>query len=488
MVRLIAFATALVVLAGTALAADPAPGSPNSSPVNDDALLGVVRRYADTMIDRGRDTYGPQKSGLLLSAMDRQTLAPLIVRPEPPGGIRRGDRSGRPWSALTGANPHLDENLLRILYVLSEITGDAEYGRVADEELAWFFKNTLSPSTSLLPWGEHLSWDVMRDEPISGGDERMHEFARPWVLWERCYSLAPDECRRFAVGLWEHQIADHRTGAFDRHAPYFEHGPVDGKDFPRHAGFYIATWAYAYKHAPDRTFLRAIETLLARFERKRVQKDGTQIATIGPLDCDTAAGLVPEPLAGRLRAFAAKEDELLVPALKEQLELTAATAVAPPGASKASASAKLPPPPPPLWQNGYAASTQASTAMFCLARFEQTHDPAYRDLLVAIADRYVDAWPEEDLDVWPMAFGHAISAEVAAYRFTGRAGYLRQAQRLARVAVERFWQDNPLPRASFKTGHYEAITGADSLALALLEVHAASRPSSVVIPSNTIDR
>src|SRR5947207_9313971 len=95
-------------------------------------LLEVVRRYADTMIERGRDTYGPQKSGLLLSALDRTTLAPLASRPAAPGGIRREDRSGEPWSALTGANPHLDQNLLRVLYALSQMTGEPKYARVAD--------------------------------------------------------------------------------------------------------------------------------------------------------------------------------------------------------------------------------------------------------------------------------------------------------------------------------------------------------------------
>src|SRR5436190_13033331 len=105
-------------------------------------FLEVVRRYADTMIERGRDTYGPQKSGLLLSALDRTTLAPLKVRPAPPGGIRRGDRPGRPWVEMNGANAMLDQNLLRILYTLSEITGDARYAKVADEELTWFFNNT----------------------------------------------------------------------------------------------------------------------------------------------------------------------------------------------------------------------------------------------------------------------------------------------------------------------------------------------------------
>src|SRR4051794_848519 len=116
-----------MIAASTALAAEPPP---DARP-----LLNVVRRYADTMIDRGRDTYGPLKSGLLLSALDRTTLAPLTSRPAPPAGIRRGDRSGRPWSALTGANPHLDENLLRVLYALSQITGDKKYEIVADEEL-----------------------------------------------------------------------------------------------------------------------------------------------------------------------------------------------------------------------------------------------------------------------------------------------------------------------------------------------------------------
>lgn len=433
-------------------------------------LLDVVRRYADTMIEKGRDTYGPQQSGLLLSALDRTTLAPLKVRPAPPGGIRRGDRPGRPWVEMNGANPMLDQNLLRVFYTLSEITRDARYARVADEELTWFFNHTMSPATSLLPWGEHLSWDVIHDVPISGGEEMMHEYARPWVLWDRCFALAPEASAKFALGVWEHQIANHKTGGFDRHAPYFEHGPVDGKDFARHAGFYIGTWGYAWKQTTNEVFLRAIETLLARFERKRVQKDGSLAATIGPLDCEIAAPFVPDPLASRLRAFAAKEDELILADLEKQLA----------GGTNVY--------PPPKWQNGYSAGTLASSAMFCLGRYEQTRKPAYRDLLVRMADAYLDSRPEEDVDAWPQSFAHVISNEVAAYRLTTKAAYLDQARQLARMAVEIFWQDNPLPRASKQTGHYETITGCDSLALALLEVHAVTHGLTNRIPSNTIDR
>jgi hypothetical protein len=430
-------------------------------------FLAVVRDYADAMIEHGRDVYGPQKSGLLLSALDRKPIGLLSVRPAPPGGIRRGDRPGRPWVEMNGANPHLDENLLRILYTLSEITGEPRYAQVADEELSWFFDNTMSPRTSLLPWGEHLSWDVVHDIPISGGEEMMHEFARPWVLWERSFELAPEPSVKFALGLWEHQIANHTTGGFDRHAPFFEHGPVDGKDFPRHAGFYISTWCYAWKHSTNEVFLKAIETMLTRFERKRVQKGGNLTTTIGPLDCEVAARMVPEPLSTRLRAFAKKEDELTLAELKKQ---------------KGEGHV------PPKWQSGYAAGTLASSAMFCLARYEQTEQPDFRTWVVAYADQYLNARPEEDVDVWPMSFGHIISTEVAAYRFTNRSVYLEQARKFAQMAVDIFWQDNPLPRASMQTGHYETITGADSLALALLQVHAVSAGLTNKIPSNTIDR
>jgi hypothetical protein len=448
-----------------------------SAGVLDGDFLAVVRRYADTMIERGRDTYGPKRSGLFLSALDRRTLAPLTVRPAAPAGIRRGDRPGRAWSAMNGANPQLDQNLLRVLYSLSEITGEARYAKAADEELSWFFANTLSPATSLLPWGEHLSWDVVLDQPISGGDEMMHEFARPWVLWERCFALEPVASRKFALGLWEHQVADHKTGGFDRHAPYLEHGPVDGKDFPRHAGFYIGTWCYAWKHTRDEVFLRAIETLVARFERKRTQKDGSLAATIGPLDCETAASMVPEPLAARLRSFAAKEDDLILPVLRKQVDAHADRARRAEG-----------PAAPPKWTAGYSASTLASSAMFCLARWEQTKDPRWSDLVVAIADAYLGSQPEEDVDAWPMGFAHAVSTQVAAHRFTGRAEYRSQTIDFGRRAVEVFWQDRPLPRASMKTGHYETITGADSLALALLELHVLLGGLPHRVPSNTVDR
>ena len=126
--------------------------------------------------------------------------------------------------------------------------------------------------------------------------------------------------------------------------------------------------------------------------------------------------------------------------------------------------------------------------MFGLARYQQGKKKEFRNLVIAVANAYKGALPDEDVDVWPMSFAHIISSQVAAYRFTTNPVYKEQAHRFSQMAVELFWQDKALPKASFKTGHYETITGADSLALSLLEVHAITHNLNVEIPANTIDR
>ena len=158
----------------------------------------------------------------------------------------------------------------------------------------------------------------------------------------------------------------------------------------------------------------------------------------------------------RLRAFAEKEDELTFAEIAKQAGPAESTSLASPGQ-------------PPLWKTGYSAGTQASTAMFYLARYEQVHKAPYREALLAIADKYRNSVPEEDLDAWPLAFAHAISAQVAAYRLTDDAKYRDDAQRLARLAVRLFWQDNPLPRAStenrpLRSDHRGRFTGAGAAA------------------------
>ena len=455
----------------------------------------VFYDYANAMLEHGRDTYGPQKTGLFLSALDRKTLGPLKNRPPAPAGIREGDRTGEPGQPLVGANIHLDQNLLRLLYFLKGLSSEDRYPQAADDALKWFLENTQSPNTGLLPWGEHLCWNVMTDKVTSGHLEPVHEFARPWLLWERCFELAPEASKRFALGLWNSQIADHKTGAFNRHANFNKSSPVPGMDFARHAGFYIRTWADAYAHTRDETFLEAIDVVLRRYEKKRQPKTGliefksgspmahSALSLSLAIDCDGAARKVPEPLRTRLANFAAREDEIFC-SLPHDLENKKGFAMGldlVTGKSDGSYSS--------LWDAGYGAFTTAAVATMCVSRYENTGMVGYRNLITAAADAYMDSLPGDDSDAWPMTFGHAICVEQAAYRATAQEKYQKRAFKLGETAIDKFFGDSPLPRASLKSNHYESITGADTLVLALVDLHLSTlHITAVRAPVNTIDR
>jgi hypothetical protein len=235
--------------------------------------------------------------------------------------------------------------------------------------------------------------------------------------------------------------------------------------------------------------------MLNRYERKRHPETdliphrgndpkyaSTQTLSMA-IDCAAAARRVPQPLAARLRSFVNREDELFC-AWKHEVLASGGFVIEADWATAVSTS-----PHSALWDARYGGATTAMIGMMCVSRYENSGKIGYRDLITAAADAYLESEPPEDADAWPMTFGHAISLELAAWRSSAQSKYLERARQLGTVAIEQFFQDRPIPRASMKTGHYETITGADTLALALVELHLASlHITAVTAPDNTIDR
>ena len=112
-----------------------------------------------------------------------------------------------------------------------------------------------------------------------------------------------------------------------------------------------------------------------------------------------------------------------------------------------------------------ASSGSLQVAMMCVSRYENTGNIRYRDLVHAAADAYRSTPPPDDADPVPETFGHAISLELAAWRSTARPEYLEHAAKLADLAMKRFLPDGPLPRSGPKAPHYDASSGAGTLAL-----------------------
>ena len=428
-------------------------------------FMNVVYRYAGTLLEHGRDVYGPQKSGLFLEALDRKTLKPLAGRP------------------LVAANPHHDENLLRLLYLLKGLSGEDRYPRAADEALTWFLEHTQNPRSGLLPWGERLCWNVETDQVVSLDAQPAHELSRPWLLWGRCFELAPENSKRFAVGLWKHHVVDHPSGAIVSRASLEGRSPESAGASARHAGFFIRCWAEAYAHTKDALFLEAIGVVLNRYEKVlggRTKGAGEKAASLLSLaiDCDGAARQVPDPSRTRLTGFAGVLDGLFC---SLPHDLTGNTGFA--------ASVRGEPSFTPRWSLGGDTPTTAPVAMMCVSRYENTGKVGYRKLLVAAADTYLDSRPGKDSDVWPKTIGHVISLELAAFRATARERYFRRAYTMGEAALKQFFGEHALPRASLKTEHYENVTGADTLALALTELHTTTlHITAVRVPVNTTDR
>lgn len=86
--------------------------------------------------------------------------------------------------------------------------------------------------------------------------------------------------------------------------------------------------------------------------------------------------------------------------------------------------------------------------------------------------------PGPDEILHPGTLGDAIFLMLACHELTGDAKYLREADRFADLANDSFLKDGvPLPPATTRHPHYDAITRADTLMMALLKLRLAHQPA-----------
>lgn len=430
------------------------------------------------MIEHGRDIYGNEPSPLFAEALDRHTLKMLAGEELKKAKaltfeewlIRTNDRM------LTGANPMHCQNLYQVLYALTEITGEQRYASEADASLKYFLEHCQG-SSGLFYWGEHAGWDMVKDAPIKSNT---HEYFRPWVLWDRCWELAPDACKKHALGLWTHQITDQETGLYSRHA-YIEgekRYPSDAP-YPRHGGFYVETWAKAYQHTQDATFLKAIETMVDCQERLRttggmvtggnLKSPGTRKAhdVSFAISLWQAAALLPEPLAEKLRRTASIND--LPPTDDVQPVMKSLN----------------------IWSGGYggAGGQIAGPANLFLLRHHQSQPEKYRERVLTVANIHLTRPVMLSFALHPDIFGKVIYLLLGAHELTGDPSYLAKAGELADRSIELFLPDaSPLPKASHQHNHYEAVTRSDSLMMALLQLWAAHQNPPRKLPLIYTDR
>jgi hypothetical protein len=128
------------------------------------------------------------------------------------------------------------------------------------------------------------------------------------------------------------------------------------------------------------------------------------------------------------------------------------------------------------WAMAYGSSGPSGAALLDLTRFHQTKDQRFLRMAEQQADRYLqEGLPKATFDLWPRACGQVISLLLAVSREEGIAAakqerYRAFARDLADLSIKVFHK-NGLFRADGAAEHYEAVTGADDLVWALLQLH-----------------
>ncbi len=463
----------------------------------------VVRTFFDTMIEKGTDRYGAEHSPLFAAMLDLDRMALPEARmpaselarempqarghgiPEPPVGVRPTDRSP------LGNNLEHDLMLLKAMIAFSEITGEPRYRDHAFRILAFWLERCQSPATGLMYSGEHASWNFLEEK----GYADLYEIFRRFPFWPELYRIDAARALRFADGLWLHQIGNRRIADFSRHARISRHGPATGAAYPRHAGFYIWAYANAYAETRDPKYIARAEVLMESRTGLRPQPQSLLIQpgawqperstdpTLRALIWESAE-LVPERRAA-CRKLVRELDERASAPLPKPPAQAASPGQPPCNAGRAmvaergarTVSLRL----NELWRMDYGSSGYSGQALLNFSRWQQTGDRRFLDSVLQAADRYLaEGLPADTQDLWPRAAGQVISLLASLSREPAvddkrRRQYLDFARRTADLALAVF-PKNGLFRADGAAEHYEAITGADDLAWALLQLDCELRP------------
>lgn len=217
--------------------------------------LATVRQFADTLLDKGRDTYGPRKTALWCGVINVEDYSvPQSAKDVPPTpGVREKDRS------VGGCNMYQDVSAIHVFRALSKVTGDDRYAQATRDYIKDYFQVAQSPVTGQLAWGEHAYYDVFKDKV---GGPAIHELLEWTPPWELFWEVTPEGTTREITALKYHFCAEDPATAgwmFNRHADYGKvmYEPTDfttrlrSMPWIKHSGLYAYSYAFLSNKAPD---------------------------------------------------------------------------------------------------------------------------------------------------------------------------------------------------------------------------------------------
>lgn len=187
--------------------------SDGKATVKHQAELAAAVKFAETVLEHGRDKYGEKHTPLLVDGLNVDTMKPPARLPSWNGG-----EGMQPWISSNLAD---QGNLMRFLVGLGNLTGEPKYKRAAISAVKYNFDHFQGPS-GMLPMGHHRFIELKRDEFHGdvGKGGCPHELKGNFLDYNLFWETDPVATRRLIEGIWNAHVRNWRNLEFNRHAGY----------------------------------------------------------------------------------------------------------------------------------------------------------------------------------------------------------------------------------------------------------------------------
>jgi hypothetical protein len=450
--------------------------------MNADQILNRVCQALDALIEAGAEY-----QGLFPSLLDRKTHKMVTHAPPAIEGQRNCDR------AHLGSNLMHDHTALKAMYALAQALDREDYAAAANRYLVRFANHCTYTATGLFPWGEHSFWhlvdDAVGNSYLIGNPERempvTHDHLRqaPVWLWEKLQKLNPSCVERFAEGLNGHWT-EGRPLEYCRHAYIEERRPYHrydrSCDFPRHGGFFILDWTFAFLHSGREDLLTQIRTMLDYWWKKKDARGLLQIESRSPENATNFYGInnLSQTLSLGVSLLEAanlltKKNPDLAKIMRERGNVYVDGFLAGPHdiendvfAADCRIETNEIVNTYVTWGSKYGEAPAAGTALIALFGFRLTGEERLLEWAKSAAKPYLKEPLPEDTAVPARDTGVAIGLLADLYNLTSDESLLQGALDLAGTIVS-VYIDGDLPRGSSKTDIYESQLGPADLLYAL---------------------
>ncbi len=186
-------------LTRAATAVDPAVAA------QDATRLQAVVTFADNVLRDATDR-------------DHQPATPLLAN-----GVNVFTKERMQWNlpdkqVMIVSDLTVQQNLMRELAALTNLTGDAKYKDAAKAQFAYYFDH-FQDSGGLLYWGGHKFVDA-RSLTTANFKNGVHELKNVFPYYELMYEVNPAATVKFITGFWNAHIYNWQTLEVSRHGEY----------------------------------------------------------------------------------------------------------------------------------------------------------------------------------------------------------------------------------------------------------------------------